>query len=145
MENTKRVIEINGVKLEVDLRDAKIIDNYKVGDTVKILKEKYTDDFKSYLGVIVGFDDFEKHPTIIVCYLDVDYSGADIKFAHINSKSKDVEICQINEWDVSFTKQDVLDRLNIELEKEKEKVRDLESKKIYFIKMFGKYFENNLK
>ena len=36
MENTKTQIEINGVKLEVDLRNATRIDEFKVGDNVKV-------------------------------------------------------------------------------------------------------------
>ena len=37
MENeNKRIIEVNGVKMEIDLRQAKVIDNYKVGDYVKV-------------------------------------------------------------------------------------------------------------
>ena len=42
MENQNeniRTIEINGIKLEVDLRTAKRIDQFKVGDNVKVLKK----------------------------------------------------------------------------------------------------------
>jgi len=34
---SKQIIEINGVKLEVDLSTAKRIDEFRVGDTVKVL------------------------------------------------------------------------------------------------------------
>lgn len=38
MENeNKRIIEVNGVKMEIDLRQAKVIDNYKVGDKAGIM------------------------------------------------------------------------------------------------------------
>ena len=33
---SKQIIEINGVKLEVDLSTAKRIDEFRVGDTVKV-------------------------------------------------------------------------------------------------------------
>lgn len=141
MNTEKRIIEINGIKMEIDLRDAKVIDSYKVGDTVKILKEKYSNNFESYLGVIVGFDDFEKHPTIVVAYLDVDYTSVKIQFAYINSVSKEVEICPINTWDIPYSKQDVLSKIDREIEKKKQEIIEFESKKNVFNELFGKYFE----
>ena len=33
----KRIVEIDGVKIEVDLRTAKRIDTFAVGDNVKVL------------------------------------------------------------------------------------------------------------
>ena len=143
MENeNKRIIEVNGIKMEIDLRTAKRIDNFKVGDAVKILKERYSDDYQSHLGVIVGFDNFEKHPTIVVAYIEMDYNEAKIKFAYINSVSKECEICPVNEWDVPFSKQDVLDKINREIEKKQQEIMDLVSKRDYFNNMFGKYFES---
>jgi hypothetical protein len=143
METTK-IIEVNGVKLEIDLRNAKVIDRFKVGDAVKILKKQYSDNFKSYLGMIVGFDNFEKHPTIIVAYLEVDYAEAKIQFAYINSKTEDCELCSINEWDIPYSKQDIINRMDKDILKKQEEIRELESKKNYFLHMFGKYFEGKI-
>lgn len=42
------IIEINGVKLEIDLRHAKRIDNLRVGDTVKVLRKRYDDSYESF-------------------------------------------------------------------------------------------------
>lgn len=140
MEENKKIIEVNGIKMEIDLRQAKVVNNYKVGDSVKLLKKQYS-DYKSHLAVIVGFDEFEKHPTIILAYLDIEYSGASIKFEYINSESKDAEICPVNEWDIPFSKQDILDKINTEVEKKQEEIRSLESKRKCFLQMFGKYFE----
>ena len=136
----KTIIEINGIKLEVDLRNAKRIDTFHVGDTVKILIKEYN-SYVPHLGVIVGFDEFEKHPTIIVAYLKIDYNSADIKFAYIHSESEDAEMCQINTWDIPYTKQHVLDKIEKEIVKGQEKIRDMETKKQVFIDMFGKCFE----
>jgi hypothetical protein len=36
MEENKRIVEIDGVKIEVDLRSAKRIDTFRVGDNVKV-------------------------------------------------------------------------------------------------------------
>jgi len=65
MENEKRIIEINGIKMEVDLRTAKRIDTFKVGDPVKILDCTYSTP-QIYAGVIVGFAEFNKHAAIEV-------------------------------------------------------------------------------
>ncbi len=140
METTK-IIEINGVKMEIDLRSAKVIDNYKVGDNIKILVKDY-DNFKSYLGTIIGFDEFEKTPTIVIAYLKTQYGSATIEFVYYNSKTKDVEICPLNNWDLPVSKQQVLDRFDGEIEKKKNELSETEQKKKLFIELFGKYFEN---
>lgn len=145
MENTeeKRIIEINGTKIEVDLRTAKRIDSFKVGDNVKILIEEYNNKLTPHLGVIIGFDNFQKNPTIIVAYLDISYSSAVIRYAYINSGSSKVELCPINDWDIPYTKSDIITMLDGEINKAKEALRDLETKKNVFLSTFGKYFEKN--
>lgn len=42
MSESKRIIEINGVKLDVDLSQCKVVENYKVGDAVKVLVKEYS-------------------------------------------------------------------------------------------------------
>jgi hypothetical protein len=143
MEETKQIIEIKGIKFEVDLRTATRIEEFRVGDGVKILKRGYS-DWTSHVGVIVGFDNFTTHPTIIVAYLVADYSSARIEFAYINSEAKDIELCNINDWDIPYSKVDILDRMDKDIERKKEEIRDLISKKDYFEHMFGKYFENKV-
>ena len=87
MSNTdtgKRVVEINGVKMEVDLRSATTqeVNTYKVGDQVKVLIKDYS-SWKDYPGTIVGFDNFKQRPTIIIAYLE--RYNSDIRFAYFNS------------------------------------------------------------
>ena len=67
--------------MEIDLRQAKVINNFKVGDTIKVLIKQYS-EYKSNVGMIVGFDEFQKLPTIVIAYLDIDYSAASIKFVY---------------------------------------------------------------
>ena len=140
METTK-IIEINGVKMEIDLRTAKVIDNYKVGDNIKILVKDY-ENFKSYLGTIIGFDEFEKTPTIVIAYLKTSYGAASVEFVYYNSKTKDVEICPLNNWDLPVSKQQVLDRFDAEIERKKNELSEMEQKRKMFLTLFGKYFEN---
>ena len=47
MADEKRIIEIDGMKVEVDLRHAKRVDTFKVGDNVKILDKSYEDSHRS--------------------------------------------------------------------------------------------------
>ena len=60
------VIEINGVKLEVDLRSARRIDTLRVGDRVKLLEKTSYGGPIVHHGVVAGFDPFPSQPTIIV-------------------------------------------------------------------------------
>lgn len=143
MEEFKRIIEINGIKMEIDLRQATVIDNFKVGDTIKVLIKRY-DEYKSHVGMIVGFDEFKKLPTIVIAYLDIDYTASSIKFVYYNSEVKDVEICKINDWDIPYSKQQILDKLDHEINKKEEELKELNSKKTLFLSMFGKFFEDKL-
>ena len=142
MENTKRIIEINGIKMEVDLRDAKVIENFKVGDTVKILtKDSYGNGYKSSIGIIVGFDEFKKLPTIVVCYISNDYGSMDLKFAYINSESENVELCMAQSWDINYTEADVIAKMNNAIETKQAELKTLIRKKEIFQEQFGHIFK----
>jgi hypothetical protein len=140
MENFK-IIEINGVKMQVDLRNAKVIDEYKVGDNVKVLIEGYGSDFKAYVGTIIGFDDFEKSPTIVIAYLKTEYSSANIEFLYYNQHTKNAEVTGLNEWDLPLTKSEILDQFHREQSKKEQELKELQNKERIFEKLFGKYFE----
>ena len=142
MTQTK-IIEINGVKMEIDLRNAKVIEHYKVGDSLKILTKDYGDNYKSHIGVIIGFDDFEKTPTIVIAYLDINYSSAEIKFIYFNGKTKDVEITTLNKWDIPLKKSDILNKFDSEIAKKEQELDEISQKKNVFENLFGKYFELN--
>jgi len=140
MENENiKVIEIKGVKVEVDLRTCKVIENYKVGDPVKILIKDYS-SYKSYAGVIIGFDDFKMLPTMVIAYLDNNYSTAEIKFAYLNSESKDIEICPLNSMDKFLDKSHAVGLLDQTIFKKEQEVAELKAKKEYFLKEFSCYF-----
>lgn len=146
MENTeKRIVTIGGIKMEIDMRHAKVIDEYRVGSNIKVLiKDSYGDNFKSYIGTIIGFDEFELTPTIVIAYLKTDYGSATVEFLYFHDKCKSAEICPLNDWDLPVTKTQVLDRFDLEIEKKKKELQEFEQKKILFEKLFGKYFEGEL-
>jgi hypothetical protein len=142
MENEHfKIIEINGIKMQVDLRNAKVIDEYKVGDNIKVLIQDYSDNYKSYIGTIIGFDDFEKTPTVVVAYLKTEYSSATIEFLYYNRQTKNAEIAALNDWDLPLTKSQVLDNFHREQLKKEQELKELQQKERMFEKLFGKYFE----
>ena len=137
-----QVIEVNGIKMEVDLRQATRIDTFKVGDRVKILVKDYST--KVYHGVVAGFDAFKDMPTIIVAYLDVDYSAAELKFAYVNTKNAEkFEIVADRDDAIPVEKADILRKFDREIEKKRAEIDDIDMKRSYFLKMFGQHFPSD--
>ena len=141
MENQTQIVEINGVKLEIDSRYAKQINHYKIGDKIRVLVKEYS-DYKSHLGIIVGFDNFKTLPTIIVAYLAVGYSEATIKFAFINNQSEGVEITPMVDDYIDVHKSEILSALNREIEKRQNEIKELKYKRRFFLNNFNKYFSD---
>ena len=141
MNSEMTTIEINGVKMEVDLRHARRVDTVKVGSLVKVLvKTTYGDD-KVRPGVVVGFEPFDTLPTIIVCYVDITYDSARLEFAYINAKTSDkYEMVVSVDDEISFTKEDVISRINRERESLREKLEELDRKERFFLDNFQRYF-----
>jgi ribosomal protein L19 len=142
MENNKRIIEINGIKLEVDLSTAKRIDEFRVGDNVKVLKNE-SGSFNVYAGVIVEFVNFKELPTMIIAVFKQDYWGSKLEFINFNAKSENVEITLCCEHELKLEKCRVLDKFNQEIEKKQSEIDDLRNKRDYFEKYFAKYFQPN--
>ena len=136
----KTIIEIKGVKMEVDLREATTVESYKVGQNVKVLVKSYS-SYTSYPGVIVGFDAFKELPTIVIAYAEINYSEADVKFVYFNKESKDVEICPMDGEDKTINKARAIEMLEGKINKAKETVVDLIAKRDYFLKYFNMFFE----
>lgn len=134
-ENT-RIVEINGIRIEVDLRTAKRVDTYRVGDPVKVLKKLYGDTYYTYPGIISGFDEFKELPTITVAYMK---DGA-LEFAGINAKSKDIEIVLADRDTLHMEKADVLRLMDRQMAEAEMKVSDLRQRREYFLARFGAYF-----
>ncbi len=137
------IIEINGVKLEVDLRNAKRVDNFRVGDAVKVLRKRYSDSYEVSPGVIIGFDNFQELPTMLIAIMENAYnSSASLTVIPLNKASKDIEIVLANEHDLSFDKEQVLERFDKEMLRKEEEISDIKKKKEYFLHHFKKYFIN---
>jgi hypothetical protein len=128
----KKIIEINGVKMEIDLRHAtQIYTNLKIGSKVKVLVKEYS-DCKVYHGVIVGFENFASMPTIEVCYLEANYGEPKLKFASVNSKtSEKVEIVPAIDWSPLAKKEEILKWFDDEIRKTEDNIKILKGKKEY--------------
>lgn len=140
MSDEKRIVEINGAKVEVDMRTAKSVETFKVGDPVKVLK-KDSSTWKMSPGVIIDFVEFKSLPTIAVARIDSGYYGTKIEFEYINAESEGIEIAPAHKFDIEIDKADVIQRLNNEIEEETTKIKDLERKKTFFLAHFAKYFK----
>lgn len=139
-----RIIEINGVKMEVDLRHARVVhENIKVGSKVKLLQKPgpYSHETSVHPGVVVGFEPFADLPTIIVAYVKIGYGESGLNFAYINAKSAD-------KWDMvpsldderPIDQADVLGFFDREANKKRAELADIEAKRDYFLRHFNAYF-----
>ena len=138
MENEVRTVEINGIKLDVDLRTAKKIDVYKVGDNVKVLKKEY-DAWKVYSGVIVDFVAFKNKPAVVIAILKYDYNSVDVQYETITEDTKDIEFAPSVAQEMKISKQRVIDHFDSRIESKKAELSDLEAKREYFINNFGRF------
>lgn len=141
MSKTKTIIEINGVKLEVDLRQAKRIDELKVGSRVKCLVKKYN-EMVTYPGVIVGFEPFTSLPSIVVAYIEGDYSS-ELKFKTFNAETKDFEvIADLDNNSLEVNKLTILERMDREITKKEVELEELKAKRAFFLTKFDCYFND---
>ena len=146
MNKETTIIELNGVKLEVDLRTAKRVDTLRVGDRVRLLeKSTYNSEVKIHHGIVAGFEPFPSAPTIIVAYLKQAYREASIEFVYLNTASEDTkqwEIVPSIDGDLPVNKEDVVSSINRNIETKLAEIQDLERKRDYFLREFGKYFQS---
>lgn len=139
--NKTQVIEINGVKMEVDMRHAKRIDNLKVGTRVKVLSKEYS-DYKVSHGVVIGFEPFDKLPTIIVAHAKIDYNSAKVEFLYYNADSKDVEMVVASDDDLAdLDKVDFVSKCDVEIMKKEAEIKDIEDRKRYFLEKFACFWQ----
>ena len=140
-EDMKRVVEIDGVKIEVDLRTARRVGVFRVGDIVKVLIPggSYGTD-KTHVGAIIGFDEFKDLPTLVVAYLNDEYGKVSVKMAYINKNSKN-EIVHANPEDVPVSKEHALELLDRDISEKQRELEKAQWHKARFLDWFGKHFD----
>ena len=136
-----KTIEINGTKFEVDLSTARKVEEFRVGDKVKVLKKESSNDYQIYPGVIIGFEWFKENPTITIAYLYTRWGDCEIKFLYYNSHSTEVEISHTDNLELLVEPADVFDTLEKQIQKKKLEIAEIEAKRDYFKKNFGVYFK----
>lgn len=138
-----QIIEINGVKLEVDMRYAKRIEELRIGSRVKVLDGRgYGDAANVYPGIVVGFEPFASLPTIIIAYIESSYSDVGLKTVSYNAKTEKIEIVASVDDDFSVSKSEVLGWFNRERQKLVEKQRELDAKERFFLERFKAYWRD---
>jgi len=140
MATEKRIIEISGVKMEVDFRTGTStkIEEFRVGSKVKLLKKNYGDTYDVKAGIIVGFDAFEKLPTIRILVISQGYGDGPIDVWSFNAETKDMEMLLVDEHDEELLLRkdqihQTLERAVVTKELELEKAKEA-------VHLFHKYF-----
>lgn len=136
----KRIVEIDGVKIEVDLRTAKRIDTFAVGDNVKVLCKDYG-DYKVKPGIITDFANFKEKPTIVVAVFNKGSwsSSPSIKFIYIYEGVEDkYEIVLADDEELRLTKDGVVEKFEREIQKKRNEAQDLQNQLDYFKRHFLK-------
>lgn len=138
MNETKRIIEINGIKLEVDLTTARRIDEFKVGDTVKVLDNR-NEKNEVRTGVITDFANFKDLPTIIVAMYKCGnyWDKPTIEFIPYNSDTKDIEIVGVSAEEIIVSRETIVQKFDDEIAKKRDELNDLIIKRDTFVKYFG--------
>jgi hypothetical protein len=144
MSEENKIIEINGVKFEVDARTATLrqVQSVKIGARVKVLVKDYGDNVSVKHGVVVGFEPFDKDPTVIVAYIDNGYSsnGAEIKFIYFNAKSKEQIIISDENDRESLAASNIVAGIDKAIQTKRNEIQDLEDRKKYFLANFKSYW-----
>lgn len=138
MSEWTREIEVNGVKLEVDMRYAKRIDVFQVGDTVKVL-DKRNDRNELKTGVITDFANFKDLPTMMVAvYMAGDYwTKPTIEFIPYNNDTKDIEIVGVSAEELIVSRETITQKFDDQIAKKRDELNDLIIKRDTFVKYFG--------
>jgi len=117
--------------------------DHRIGDKVKILKKTYSNTFESFPGVIVGFEAFKQRPCIVVCYLVATYDKCTLHFSYINKDTEDIELVPMLKEEADLDKGEILEMMNVEIQKKQMEVDELVRRRDYVISHFEKYFEGS--
>lgn len=141
MSDGKKIIEIAGIKAEIDMRTIHKIESYKVGQTVKCLVKGYS-EYAVHPGVIVSIDPFQSLPTINVAYIPQTWgSEGKIEFKALNSKTEGFEICAIDSEDILPNRETVTMMFDRAIEKAENALREIRERREYFLRAYGQSIE----
>lgn len=140
--DTTQIIEVNGVKLEVDLRTARRIEELRIGSRVKVLDGTGYGAATVYPGIVVGFEPFASLPTIIIAYVKSEFNDVGLKTISYNAKTEKVEIVASIDDDVSVSKKEVLGWFDREQLKHETALSEIAAKREFFLDRFKAYWRD---
>ena len=130
----KRIIEIDGMKVEIDMETARRIDTFHIGDNVRVL-DKTSANIVVRCGIITAFNAFKDDPCITVAvFKDGDYwSPPSIDFIYIHSgMDEKYEIVLASDDEIRVSGEGVVERFDSVIWKKQKELDDLKAKKEYF-------------
>lgn len=141
MSETTRIIEVNGVKVEVDLRNATVIENYKVGDSVKVLQKEYSNSYKVNTAVVTDIfhrtlKDGTEEGAIQLLVVEEGYQDVDLKFIVYGEKTEDFSIGHFNKYEKRIPTEQLVSKFDKMIEKKQDEIRVLEGKKAAYLEYF---------
>lgn len=132
MESEKTIIEVNGVRLEVDMRYARRIEEIRIGSPVKLLYKGGYSGPKVYPGIVIGFEPFRDLPTILVAYIEDDFSKAEVKIASINAKNEQFDMVAAVDPDFAVDRMAIIKRFDRQIELKRREIETIEEQRNYF-------------
>ena len=137
---TKQIIEINGINLEVDLRHAVRLDTFAIGTRVKVLTKNYSGHQVKH-GVVIGFEPFKNLPTVIIAVAAISYTEAKIEFLYYNSETKDTEVVvALDEDKADLDQAAFVNQVEAEISKKELEIQQLRERKAYFLDKFKTFW-----
>lgn len=134
----KRIIEIDGMKVEIDLESARRIDTFHIGDNVRVL-DKTGSNTIVRCGIITAFNNFKDEPCITVAvYKDGDYwSPPKIDFIYIHSgMDSEYEIVLASDDEIRVSGEGVIQRFDSVIWRKQKEADDLKAQRDYFVEYF---------
>lgn len=134
MNTEKTIVEINGIKMEVDMRTAKIVhENLRIGSKVKLLVKSTYGEPKVCSGIIAAFDASPTMPSITVAYIESSYANAELKFAVVNEKSAaQYEMVPSQDDELPISKETLLKAFDSAEQKAVAALEDVRARRDYF-------------
>lgn len=140
-EVKNKTVEVNEAMVKIGLKKEEVVNNYKVGNYIKLLiKDVF--DFENYPGRIVGIYYSNDEPIIVVAYLKQPFDRFNIGYIEISLSSEDVKIAPLNDWDFPIEWLSRLKRFKIEILSKEQEVTEMKSNVKRFEQIFDEYFED---
>ncbi|MFT8491517.1 hypothetical protein [Liquorilactobacillus satsumensis] len=131
-----KTIDLNGKKFVIEEQKVTKVNEFKIGDTVRIL-DKHYDPATINSGVIIEFLDFQDLPTIRVAVFTDSWGNTSLEYKNINDKSDNLEILPASPDELKIDMDIINGSLDSDIAKKQREVEELKHKKMFFNKFFG--------